>query len=437
MRTIERDSLEHWKIWRSTVSFDDDDDERIRSTKKKCNRRATRQQQVPRTFAARFPRTTREDRTGNYTEPVSTFKSCKYNSKYRNASCISIGTSSRHIKTSHGIVGPTTYDPVLTGRSNNYCYSFPQSSRFTSSEISSTTPNSTHYSIDATRPCAPSHRFPLASRHFGKRRRDDNTTTSLTYSSFRGGPSHRFGPTSPYSDSKRKTSFFIECSPVFGYGCSVEEHIRYGQCLDGKCGKRAPWEGNVRISLSLSLSLSKRIYTTSHTCIYNDNNNNKQIPGRVVVPPPIDRKPNPLLPGLLFAAKRGDMDAAVKWLSSSTRLILLQQDDRGRNVLHVCASRDQVSMAKMLLSRAFELKVHKELSNAKNLQGRTPLHVAADLYNEPMVKLLLRFGASSDILDENGQTAKDILMSKSHAKAHHCFRAVMQSKEKNVERAGW
>ena len=29
---------------------------------------------------------------------------------------------------------------------------------------------------------------------------------------------------------------------VFGYGCSVEEHIKYGLCLDGQCGRRAKWE---------------------------------------------------------------------------------------------------------------------------------------------------------------------------------------------------
>jgi hypothetical protein len=29
---------------------------------------------------------------------------------------------------------------------------------------------------------------------------------------------------------------------VFGYGCSVEEHVKYGLCLDGMCGRRAKWE---------------------------------------------------------------------------------------------------------------------------------------------------------------------------------------------------
>ena len=28
----------------------------------------------------------------------------------------------------------------------------------------------------------------------------------------------------------------------FGYGCNLEEHIKYGQCLDGRCSTRGTWE---------------------------------------------------------------------------------------------------------------------------------------------------------------------------------------------------
>ena len=28
----------------------------------------------------------------------------------------------------------------------------------------------------------------------------------------------------------------------FGFGCSVEEHVKYGRCLDGGCSGRARWE---------------------------------------------------------------------------------------------------------------------------------------------------------------------------------------------------
>jgi hypothetical protein len=29
---------------------------------------------------------------------------------------------------------------------------------------------------------------------------------------------------------------------VFGFGCSFEEHVKYGMCLDGQCARRAKWE---------------------------------------------------------------------------------------------------------------------------------------------------------------------------------------------------
>lgn len=40
----------------------------------------------------------------------------------------------------------------------------------------------------------------------------------------------------------------VEVDPVlsapkgFGYGCSVDEHVKYGQCLDGLCCTRGTWE---------------------------------------------------------------------------------------------------------------------------------------------------------------------------------------------------
>ena len=63
----------------------------------------------------------------------------------------------------------------------------------------------------------------------------------------------------------------------------------------------------------------------------------------------------------------------------------------------------------------------------------TPLHVAADLYNESMVKILLKYGASSEICDDKDQTAVDIVMTKSHAKAHHCFRAIVDARGDRCE----
>ena len=35
---------------------------------------------------------------------------------------------------------------------------------------------------------------------------------------------------------------------VFCFGCSFEEHAKYGMCLDGMCGRRGEWEEVMMIS---------------------------------------------------------------------------------------------------------------------------------------------------------------------------------------------
>ena len=59
----------------------------------------------------------------------------------------------------------------------------------------------------------------------------------------KASPAYSFA--GPYERPPRATqgrTLMRKCSPIFGYGCSVEEHLKYGKCLDGKCGRRAPWE---------------------------------------------------------------------------------------------------------------------------------------------------------------------------------------------------
>jgi len=45
---------------------------------------------------------------------------------------------------------------------------------------------------------------------------------------------------------------------VFAYGCNLDEHVRYGMCLDGKCAQRSSWE-TVRWHLSQCVRLGPRV----------------------------------------------------------------------------------------------------------------------------------------------------------------------------------
>jgi hypothetical protein len=51
---------------------------------------------------------------------------------------------------------------------------------------------------------------------------------------------------------------------VFGFGCNLEEHINFGCCLDGMCGKRAPWERIAQQSKDvMRISKSQQPHSTS------------------------------------------------------------------------------------------------------------------------------------------------------------------------------
>jgi len=44
-------------------------------------------------------------------------------------------------------------------------------------------------------------------------------------------------------DSMKKTDApKLRAMASFGFGCNLQEHILYGQCLNGKCSTRSPWE---------------------------------------------------------------------------------------------------------------------------------------------------------------------------------------------------
>lgn len=68
------------------------------------------------------------------------------------------------------------------------------------------------------------------------------------YSSFRGQQSSSFGMNTSVKtlmDSKDEclqSRAVGEATVKFGYGCNLDEHIRFGQCLDGKCLNRGYWE---------------------------------------------------------------------------------------------------------------------------------------------------------------------------------------------------
>jgi len=68
--------------------------------------------------------------------------------------------------------------------------------------------------------------------------------------------------------------------------------------------------------------------------------------------------------------------------------------------LHVAASVKNVDIASKLL----EIGVDSNITNIKNKNGQTPLHIAFNTGSVKMVKILVEAGANPDYYDNNGRT---------------------------------
>jgi hypothetical protein len=57
----------------------------------------------------------------------------------------------------------------------------------------------------------------------------------------------------------------------FGFGCSVEEHLKYGQCLDGLCCTRGTWEVAARRKAKLHAKAALKRSATADTVTFTAN----------------------------------------------------------------------------------------------------------------------------------------------------------------------
>jgi len=178
---------------------------------------------------------------------------------------------------------------------------------------------------------------------------------------------------------------------IFGLGCSVEEHILYGQCLDGRCSERAGWE---------------------------------------VASDPIDKtkakskwKGKLLKPGLLFAARDGKPELIRHFLKGfqdpkdktwSEPPDIDMTDDEGRTPLHMACLHGQLEAAMTLLTIPKTLTTRPANPDVQDKLGRTALHYAAAGGNYEIVKELLFRGADPGLLDKEYHSAEDLCHDKKH-----------------------
>ncbi|KAK7083473.1 acyl-CoA binding domain-containing protein 6 [Halocaridina rubra] len=86
--------------------------------------------------------------------------------------------------------------------------------------------------------------------------------------------------------------------------------------------------------------------------------------------------------------------------NGDTEVILSARDENGMTVLHWAADRGYVDMTEVLLEKGFSVNIQDE-------SGQTPLHYAASCGHLDLIKLLLSNGAHTTIVDSDGTLPVD------------------------------
>ena len=110
--------------------------------------------------------------------------------------------------------------------------------------------------------------------------------------------------------------------------------------------------------------------------------------------------PSELLAAYLRACSASGDTHMVKYLSEMCDLVNVP-NARGQRCLHVACGAGQLGAAAVLITRG-------ALMDARSDDGSTPLHAACAADKPLLVKLLLKHGASTSIVDKNGKTAAQV-----------------------------
>lgn len=194
-----------------------------------------------------------------------------------------------------------------------------------------------------------------------------------------------------------------ECNKAFGFGCSLDEHIQFGECLDGLCGKRSHLE---------------KVLNKSAKKVAAKRNKDELRKGRqgafFVVAASQERRQT----ALHAACAQNQLDVVHALLLRGAAAS--GADAAGHSALaHACGG-GHVAVVQRLLAnaqhshvsgRGYVTRRHPPRINVTDDEGRTPLHRAAARGHAPIVKLLLEAGANAEVQDREQQTALDVCAS--------------------------
>lgn len=186
----------------------------------------------------------------------------------------------------------------------------------------------------------------------------------------------------------------------FGFGCSKEEHILYGMCLDRLCGRRAPWETTMITTSDYS-----------RACGFSDSNNkymhNYSMKGKTPFYDVVAKKRDQKIQNLVASEFADIIDEPVQHLSpiyvaafrndlESIEKLMFRGDEvnniephTGYSALHIATIRCLPKAVEKLLE-VFHGRIDV---NIVDVNRDTPLHVAAKLGFKEIVSMLCDAGA--------------------------------------------